>query len=765
MEEKIHSIPQATKPKKIPLFGHFVDSNFPLCLNSLINPDLQIQKSYETDLKNYRKYTWKNFLDTIPLDAKNFSICNYVNIDKISQGFIGNCYFVSSLISLGLQSYRIKQLFMNSEIRKLPNDFYSIKIHQNGIPTEMIIDGFFPYISQSEIFAFAKSGNFEIWPMLLEKCWAKFLGSYHSMCSLNSVFSFSFLTGFPVISLKNSEFSESELWNLLTKYEKLNFPMTASSLRSKDQNLLKNEDFMRLGLVQDHSYAIIKFAENRKQKMVYLQNPWGKSENILSEFRNQQKLGKKLEGKFCINFSTFYKYFSGVTICKYLDNYQQNYKELRTEKNDCEFLLEFNIENEDFGYFQICEDFKNDKKAVTVGFCLGYQNSVTREYEFLNSSLTISYFPLLECELKKPGKYAIFIKIMDARKENHEKFIFTVFTKNQIKLAEINSQVSKLNYLKSVLKSCALKNGQKIEIYPNIFQYDCLSKSGIFYGAVLYVNLTSEIALFHKNIFENCNEINFINSDENFSKNQYEIEIKSNYEKIIVFKTNREIKQYKFLTVNALKKPYKIIMNELKNSKLKLNGNTQICENFYYNVYEHDLGLLYEFINKSENTKFIGKFIFELENLEFQNSENEIFMELEPNQKIYKLSYAKKPFLPTKSSLTYYYESKKMNRTNNEIISELMQTGNKTQLFEKYGDECCLYIKFIDGDYCICLINKTDKKLIFTLEFCDPKNLDCKNQEKLEFTVYNETVLKIIKKLKPFESTECGYKLIYKLTK
>lgn len=54
----------------------------------------------------------------------------------------------------------------------------------NGVYQEVVVDDFFPTvihpITKKELFACARPFGTDIWPLIIEKCWAKLFGNYEN---------------------------------------------------------------------------------------------------------------------------------------------------------------------------------------------------------------------------------------------------------------------------------------------------------------------------------------------------------------------------------------------------------------------------------------------------------------------------------------------------------------------------------------------------------------------------------------------------------
>jgi len=72
---------------------------------------------------------------------------------------------------------RFKKIFVNKE--KNNAGLYAFNVYVRGIPRIVVVDDYVPFdrISKQPIFT-KTSGDWSLWPSLLEKAWAKVNGNY-----------------------------------------------------------------------------------------------------------------------------------------------------------------------------------------------------------------------------------------------------------------------------------------------------------------------------------------------------------------------------------------------------------------------------------------------------------------------------------------------------------------------------------------------------------------------------------------------------------
>ena len=78
----------------------------------------------------------------------------------------------------------IKQMFKTKQVNS--NGCYTIRLMINGHYRSMVIDDYVPYDKHENRLIYANKVTKNIWPILLEKAFAKFNGSYEDIVSGSS---------------------------------------------------------------------------------------------------------------------------------------------------------------------------------------------------------------------------------------------------------------------------------------------------------------------------------------------------------------------------------------------------------------------------------------------------------------------------------------------------------------------------------------------------------------------------------------------------
>jgi calpain-15 len=308
----------------------FVDQQFKPKLDTIFCLS-HAKFSLEKRQKWVKRIEWRRIQDIYP--KNEIRIVEDVQLADVEQGDIGDCYFMSALSSLASQQpNEIAKLFITSEY----NDAgcYAMRLLVNGYPQVIVVDDYIPYdkITKCPVFAGKKTKN--IWPMLLEKAWAKINGSYEGISTGSACEALKNLIPYPIEKLKYNKTKEEvrELWR------KLNDAMAGQYLvtcASGEGDVERSEtEFDKLGLTRNHSFTIsgvYEFKhEGKSMRLLKISNPWNKQE-WKGKWADQDKIwtpdimkkvefDKKAPGEFFISLGDFCEYFDSTTICK-LDSF------------------------------------------------------------------------------------------------------------------------------------------------------------------------------------------------------------------------------------------------------------------------------------------------------------------------------------------------------------------------------------------------------------------------------------------------------------
>jgi len=148
-----------------------------------------------------------------------------INSLDVVQGALGDCYFLSAISVLGEKF--VKRIIISTEEEWKKSGCFYVTFFRDGEPEDIIIDDFFPAFPNDD-WAFAKGDDdgSELWPMILEKAYAKMYGSYNFIEAGKVQYALSDMTdGFPEqIDLKLEGHNLNALWQkirVLSRYGSL----------------------------------------------------------------------------------------------------------------------------------------------------------------------------------------------------------------------------------------------------------------------------------------------------------------------------------------------------------------------------------------------------------------------------------------------------------------------------------------------------------------------------------------------------------------
>jgi hypothetical protein len=182
------------------------------------------------------RYSWAKLseikdtskLKVITPNAKNLS-------EDVIQGELGDCYFLSTLSALAENPKNITNIVHNT---KVSDGNFEATIYIHGEPVKVVIDDSFPVANATKI-AFAgineKTGN--IWPMILEKIWAKCNKSYEDIIPGNSSDAFEFLTPAPFDHYFHTQEISNSLFKIIQDASDKNQIILADITETKNTNL------------------------------------------------------------------------------------------------------------------------------------------------------------------------------------------------------------------------------------------------------------------------------------------------------------------------------------------------------------------------------------------------------------------------------------------------------------------------------------------------------------------------------------------------
>ena len=177
--------------------------------------------------------------------------------EDVVQGDLGDCYFLSVLSALAEKPNRIHSLFQYQNLS--PNGIFECKVVIHGNIVPVVIDDFFPCKEVSEgVFKPAFAGINEktnnIWPMILEKVWAKVNINFDNIISGVPSEAFSFLSPAPYETFYHEK-THDILFEKIKLADQADY-IICCSITQTDTTV--NLDYLsKVGLISNHAYTVI----------------------------------------------------------------------------------------------------------------------------------------------------------------------------------------------------------------------------------------------------------------------------------------------------------------------------------------------------------------------------------------------------------------------------------------------------------------------------------------------------------------------------
>ena len=132
--------------------------------------------------QQWAKIQWERIVDNRMIKKKRgehklFEASEAVSATDIEHGALNDYYFLSTLAVLTEWPGLIQKLFAVDTVNQ--EGVFSTYLHQDGERVEIVVDNYIPCLDGIPMFSHSKTH--QLWVMVLEKTWAKLLGSYEAI--------------------------------------------------------------------------------------------------------------------------------------------------------------------------------------------------------------------------------------------------------------------------------------------------------------------------------------------------------------------------------------------------------------------------------------------------------------------------------------------------------------------------------------------------------------------------------------------------------
>jgi len=256
----------------------------------------------------------------------------------VAQGDLGSCYFLATLGSIAhYQPHLIGRIFQRHDLWEGHHPVYVTRWLVTGRPVVVAVDGWFPAWDGWPTFA-SYGPQRKIWPMILEKAWAKIFGSYKRIESGFAVEAIKALTQAPVDILPHAgqgfEFSKEDLWAAITDAVHKRHPLVAGTGDDTTNNIARGHVYAVLG-------ATLMDIDGTSHRVSHLFNPWA-----FSNYRGKvpARLNPKIRhGFFYMLFDEFLSAFGATTVARVRDGYSVSARRFAKQEQRISKVVEFDV--------------------------------------------------------------------------------------------------------------------------------------------------------------------------------------------------------------------------------------------------------------------------------------------------------------------------------------------------------------------------------------------------------------------------------------
>ncbi|XP_075719882.1 calpain-13-like [Rhinoderma darwinii] len=324
----------------------FTDESFPANMNSI---GLRLQNEFNT-----HKIVWRRPPD---ICKDPHFIVGGTSLFDILQSRLGDCWVLSATGSVTLKP-RLLENIMPADQRysKCYAGIFHFKLWHLGEWMDIVIDDMLPFLDGKYLSVQPSCKN-EFWPCLLEKAYAKFLGSYQNLHWGDPAEAFMNLTGGLTMTFDLKSTEAHNYWNMVSlasrdtlmacindkqdptsKNRHIRPRVNAGNRRDSGlNNKLPENDLQDTGLVERHAYSITNYAKvpfrDTFVKLIRIWNPWGFGEwkgnwndrcPLWMELREEDRLRLQRineNGKFWMCWEDFIQEFSRLIICNQVPDF------------------------------------------------------------------------------------------------------------------------------------------------------------------------------------------------------------------------------------------------------------------------------------------------------------------------------------------------------------------------------------------------------------------------------------------------------------
>lgn len=318
-------------------------------------------------------------------------ISNRAHANDITQGQIGDCFFIGAIAATAAAAEElgeldpIKRMFAASDPKW---GVYGVVFFKNGNWEWVIVDDLIAVDPQSKLPLFANATAQELWPMLLEKAYAKIHSCWDTIDGGLTREALADLTGGDERRAKTSEFTlDSFVSYVGDPFTIIGCSVDPNATAGRGAAGRAGESSAVYGLFKGHAYSVVDAKKcSDKTGFVQVRNPWGGDAEWKgpycdngAEWKQNPLHFKEIkpnfgpDGCFWMKWDDFRKYFTDLEVCRWYDpkyvtlmDYGSGKQSTtRTVRAENTFILQVNANRAAQVYISLGqEDPKTDKSHL-----------------------------------------------------------------------------------------------------------------------------------------------------------------------------------------------------------------------------------------------------------------------------------------------------------------------------------------------------------------------------------------------------------------
>lgn len=457
-------------------------------------------------------------------------------VQDVIQGELGDCYFLSCLDALATSPERIKQLLGTKSANS--TGAYEIRLFLHGEPISIMVDDYVPckVVGEDEAqIAFARLNNssMNIWPILLEKAWAKLNLNYENIIEGNCSDAFEVLSPAPITTLYHTVHKDCIFEDITAALQKGYIVCTDITLPNARSKGLKQ--LQEMGLITNHAYTVLRTGvvydlQGTRVELLQVRNPWGSNEwqgdwsdsstKWTPEAKKLLNFQAKDDGIFWISKDDFCRFYTTTHILGVRDGFNFASKKFVFDKSHSHNIVKVNVTRSTNGSFILNQKnqrvYRNSKPGH-ADFTNHYASMVVFRRELDGSFSAVGSVAgsrdRLHVDLEDipKGEYYIAVsfphpaslKDLEAHDRIHghleqERFTYRVGLYSSLAFADFE-KVSEVeqgqfkNFMVDYSIDLARRNKEAVETYgedgePGSWKASYFPKEGSGYGYIVYEN-------------------------------------------------------------------------------------------------------------------------------------------------------------------------------------------------------------------------------------------------------------------------------------